>query len=57
MTDIPRVRLEELRAQLVKDREVHAANVNAAAGGIQVLDLLLAAPLPESPTAEVLNVD
>lgn len=42
MADIPRARLEELRAQLIKDREVHAANVNAAAGGIQVIDLLLA---------------
>lgn len=42
MTDIPRARLEELRAQLVKDRDLHAANLNAAAGGIQVIDLLLA---------------
>lgn len=45
--DIPRAKLEELRAQLVKDREVHVANVNAAGGGIQVLDLLLAEPAVE----------
>lgn len=56
MSDIPRARLTELRDQLVKDREVHAANVNAAAGGIQVLDMLLAekpeaAPVTEPPVA------
>lgn len=55
MSNIPRARLDELRAQLVRDKEIHAANMNAAAGGIQVLDMLLAAPLPEPPEGEVQN--
>lgn len=50
--DIARSRLVTLREQLVKDRDIHAANMNAAAGGIQVLDMLLAAPLPEPPVAD-----
>lgn len=52
MNDIPRARLEELLAQLVKDRDLHAANLNAAAGGIQVIDLLLAPEPAKSPPVD-----
>lgn len=45
--DIARARLVTLREQLVKDRDIHAANMNAAAGGIQVIDMLLA-PTPDA---------
>ena len=44
--DIPRQKLIDLRAQLVKDRTTHAANANAADGAIQALDMLLDPPAP-----------
>ena len=52
MSDIPRQKIEELRAQLVKDRDAHAANANAAGGAIQACDLLLAVPEPEPTKTE-----
>lgn len=53
-SDVPRAELEKLRAQLMRDKDIHAANVNAAAGGIQVLDLLLAdPPAADEPKPEV----
>lgn len=48
--DIPREKIQELRARLEKEREQHQANVNAAVGALQAIDMLLAIgtePAPE----------
>lgn len=42
MTDIPRSKLDELRAQLVRDRDATSANLNGMNGAIQAIDMLLA---------------
>lgn len=46
-------RLDELRAQLLKDLEAHLANLHLTRGALQMIDLLLKEqpkPTVESPT-------
>lgn len=48
-SDILRQKLVDLRAKLVAEHAAHIANVNVAAGALQVLDMLLE---PEPPVPD-----
>ena len=52
MTDVPRQKIIDMRANLEKQREHLLGNRNGVAGAIQVLGELLAEPATEQPTPE-----
>lgn len=50
-THIPTARLIEMRATLVRDRDIHQANLNGVSGAIQIVDTLLT-PVPVQTAAD-----